>query len=232
MSAPEAYIEWINAHLGFNPRSQQNSNALSEFVTADLRRICPAIAAQLRRGVIEPIRNTEVHSKVASRNVDLVFRRRQEPHAVLAAVEHKTIMAAHGKARWNRFGDVIGYCNHIHNHKRDCIAAATVVVNCSPTYENPDAFAKGLVRPKFKMAKVVADTIGIFADIPLRTSPDEPNDQPEAIAVMVVDYDGAHKAKLVTTDLAPQPGSSIHYASFLDRVCELYQERFGTRAED
>jgi hypothetical protein len=36
MSAPEAYIEWVNAHLGFNPRSQANSDALADFVVADL----------------------------------------------------------------------------------------------------------------------------------------------------------------------------------------------------
>ena len=50
-------------------------------------------------------------------------------------------MTAHGKERWNRYGDVIAYCNHMHNHRKDCIAGATVIINCSPTYENPDPFA-------------------------------------------------------------------------------------------
>ena len=146
---------------------------------------------------------------------------------VRAAVENKTLMTAHGKARWNRYGDIIAYANHVHNHRRDSIAAAIVVVNCSPAYENPDAFAKGLVRPRFDMQKVVKDTVKIFADIPLRTTPDEPNDQPEAIAVFVVDYDGRNPGKLVTGALAPQPGSPIHYDSFVRRVCELYTQRFG-----
>ena len=118
------------------------------------------------------------------------------------AVENKTLMTAHGKARWNRYGDIIAYSNHVHNHRRECIAAAIVVVNCSPAYENPDAFARGLVRPRFDMQKVVRDTVKIFADIPLRRTPEEPNDQPEAIAVFVVDYDGQNPAKLVTGSLA------------------------------
>lgn len=229
LPAPDAYIEWINSHLGFNPRSQQNSNALSDFVTADLGQLCPPIARHFERHLIEPAKNTNVRTKVASRNVDLVFREVQEPRLVPVAIEHKTIMTAHGKARWNRYGDIIAYSNHMHNHWRDCIAAATVIVNCSPVYENPDAFAKGLVRPKFKMPKVVADTVKIFADIPLRTRADEPNDQPEAIAVIVVEYDGAHLAKLASGELSPQPGSSVHYESFLARLCRLYQERFGPR---
>ncbi len=146
-----------------------------------------------------------------------------------AAIENKTIMTAHGKARWNRYGDLIAYCNHIHNHRPDCIAAAIVIVNCSPAYENPDAFAKGLKRPRFDMGKVVKDTVKIFGDVPLRTSPTEPNDQPEALAVIVVDYDGQNHAKLVTGELSPQPGSPIHYESFVAKVCDLYRLRFGAR---
>ena len=229
MSAPKAYVAWINAHLGFNPRSQANSNALSEFVVADLSERCPALATHLQAGGITPAKNADVLTRVASRNIDLVLTERPPAASVQvrAAVENKTLMTAHGKARWNRYGDIIAYANHVHNHRRDSIAGAIVVVNCSPAYENPDAFAKGLVRPRFDMQKVVKDTVKIFADIPLRTTPDEPNDQPEAIAVFVVDYDGRNPAKLVTGPLAPQPGTPIYYDSFVRRICELYTQRFG-----
>lgn len=227
MRAPKAYVAWINQHLGFNPRSQANSNALSEFVIADLRESCAAVAADLDAKRLVPTKNADVRTRVASRNVDLVFLE-AERKTSRAAVENKTIMTAHGKARWNRYGDLIAYCNHMHNHRPDCIAAAIVIVNCSPAYENPDAFARGLLRPKFDMAKVVKDTVKIFADVPLRTSPDEPNDQPEALAVIVVDYDGKNPAKLVAGDLSLQLGSPIHYESFIKRICHLYRQRFGT----
>ncbi len=226
MRAPEAYVDWINQHLGFNPRAQANSNALSEFVVDDLHESCPRIASDLDKKSLLPTKNADVRTRVASRNVDLVFLEAGST-TVTAAVENKTIMTAHGKARWNRYGDLIAYCNHIHNHRPDCIAGAVVVVNCSSAYENPDAFAKGRLRPRFVMSKVVKDTVKIFADIPLRASPDEPNDQPEALAVIVVDYDGQHPAKLVTGELSPQPGVTIHYESFVKRVCGLYRQRFG-----
>ncbi len=217
----------MNGHLGFNPRSQANSNALSDFILDDLRQRCPAISNHLLIGKITSAKNSDIRTRVASRNVDLVLRE-EAPCEARAAVENKTIMAAHGKARWNRYGDVIAYSNHIHNHRRECIAAAIVVINCSPAYENPDGFAKGLVRPKFDMGRVVKATVKIFADIPLRTLPDEPNDQPEAIAVIVLDYDGRNQAKLVTGELAPQPSSPIHYDSFIGRICDLYTRRFGS----
>lgn len=85
-------------------------------------------------------------------------------------------MTAHGKARKNRYGDIIAYSNHMHNHRRDCVAGAIVVVNVSPRYENPDEFAKGLVRPKFDMGTIVSDTINIFRRIPLRNDPSDPSD--------------------------------------------------------
>jgi len=171
------------------------------------------------------IQNPGVRTKVAERSIDLVLRE-TAAKLVCVAVEHKTIMTAHGKARKNRYGDIIAYCNHMHNHRKECIAGAIVVVNTSPLYENPDSFAKGLSRPRFKMGKVVADTVRIFAQIPLRELPDEPNDQPEALAVIVMNYDGANPARL-EGHLPEQ--NQICYETFIARITRLYAERFSPR---
>ena len=231
LTTPKAYVKWINKHLGFNPRSQANSDALSEFVIADFERACPPFRAALRSGLLIPRKNPNVRTKVAERSVDLIFHEKGELPAlsVRVSVEHKTIMTAHGKARKNRYGDLIAYSNHMHNHKKDCIATGIVVVNTSPEYENPDAFAKGLKRPRFNMEKVVADTIRIFATIPLRNDPEDPNDQPEALAVIVVNYDGVHPARLVTKPPAPAPADPVSYHNFVKRICELYGKRFTGR---
>lgn len=231
MRGPESYIRWINKHLGFNPRSQANSDALSDFVIADLRENCPSFRSALESGLLVATKNPNVQTKVAERSIDLVFHEKERlpALAVRVSVEHKTIMTAHGKARRNRYGDLIAYCNHMHNHRKDCIAAAIVVVNTSPEYENPDAFAKGLKRPRFNMGKVVADTIGIFSAIPLRNAAEDPNDQPEALAIIVVNYDGVHPARLVAAPPAPTTGEPAHYDSFLRRICDLYGKRFSGR---
>ncbi len=135
-------------------------------------------------------------------------------------------MTAHAKARWNRYGDIIAYCNHMHNHARDCIAGSIVIVNSSADYQNPDAFARGLTRAPVNMRKVAEDTVRIFAEIPQRNEPAEPNDQPEALAVVVVQYDGVNRASLVKEQPAPQPRALVHYGSFIARICGLYQKRF------
>jgi hypothetical protein len=227
LTTPEAYVRWINGHLGFNPRSQANSDALSEFVIADLKTNCPAFRAGLDAGWLIPRKNADVKTKVAGRSIDLVFHQEvgaPEP-SVLVSVEHKTIMTAHGKARKNRYGDLIAYCNHMHNHRRDCIAAGIVVINASGEYANPNGFAKGLKRPHFNMEKVVADTIAIFSAIPLRSEPNDPNDQPEALAIIVVNYDGLKPARLVARAPAPDPGNPVHYDNFLRRMCDLFGKR-------
>ena len=79
------------------------------------------------------------------------------------------------------------------------------------------------------METVVADTVKIFANMPLRGAIEEPNDQLEAIAVIVVEYDGVKPSKLVTGPLAPQPDSAIHYNSFVHRISGLYTGRFSAQ---
>lgn len=228
MRAPKAYVEWVNSHLGFNPRSQANSDALADFVVADLKASCPALASSLEASELQSLKNPNVRARVAERSIDLVICEAAGPPSisVRVSVENKTIMTAHGKARKNRYGDLIAYSNHMHGHNPKCVAGAIVIVNVSPAYENPDAFAKGLSRPKFKMEKVVTDTIAIFDKIPLRENVDDPGESPEALAVIAVDYDGVNPANLVTTPPAPQSKSHVHYDNFIRRICRIYGERF------
>ena len=123
MRAPEAYIEWANRHIGFNPRGQANSDALSDLVIADLQSSCGTLGSALGSGVLKQGKNLNVQTKTAERSIDLVIYENKEAPAisVRVSVEHKTIMAAHGKARKNRYGDIIAYSNHMHNHRPDCI---------------------------------------------------------------------------------------------------------------
>src|SRR2546426_4226803 len=108
MSAPKRYVEWINAHLGFNPRSQANSNALSEFIVKDLCAASPAINRLVRSDRLAALKNASVSTSVTVRNVDLVLYEKPllPKLSVRVSVEHKTVMTAHGKARLNRYGDI------------------------------------------------------------------------------------------------------------------------------
>lgn len=228
MDGPARYVAWINTHLGFNPRAAANSNALSQYVLDNLRLSSPnAIDRLVSANNLVPIKNADVAAGAAGitiRNIDLVLREKDAPLSVQLSVENKTIMTAHGKARKNRYGDIIAYSNHMHNHRADCIAGATVVINTSEAYENPDSFARGLKRPKFNMEKVVKDTIRVFESIPLRETPTDPTELPEALAVILVNYDGVNPATLV--EGMPDVSSPSYYDNFITRLAEKYLDRF------
>lgn len=230
--APHRYVEWINQHLGFNPRSQQHSNALSSYMLDDLRVISPRIDADFRTGSLVAKPNQDIRTRIVIRNVDLVMFDPAQPgplNQARIAIEHKTLMTAHGKARKNRYGDIIAYANHVHNHHLDAIAAASMIINTSVAYANPDAFATNLVRPQFhadRWQQLIADTIQLYTGIPLRDRPNEPSDQPEALTVILMDYDGVNPARLVTDPPAPQTGEPAHILTFYERIARLYTQRF------
>jgi hypothetical protein len=231
MSGPEMYIRWINANLGFNPRGAANSNALSHYVVNDLRNASPtAIKVLIDSGTLKVIQNANVpvgESGLVVRNIDIVLANTLVSGyrlSVPLSVEHKTIMTAHGKARKNRYGDIIAYASHMHNHRRDCVVGATVVINTSEAYENPDSFAKGLERPKFKMDNVVTSTMKIFECIPLRDSPSDPIELPEALSIIVVNYDGVNPGTLVED--IPELSHPCHYDNFIKRLAQKYEDRF------
>lgn len=173
-----------------------------------------------------------MNTRITLRNVDLVLSDPGQPGPLNQArvtIEHKTVMTAHGKARKNRYGDIIAYANHIHNHSLDAIAAASVIINLATGYLNPDEFAQGIVRPQLSVIaweRLIAGTVQLFTGIPLRERPDEPNDQPEALTVIVVEYDGRGPARLVTDPPAPQRGDPAHVLAFYERIVRLYEQRF------
>jgi hypothetical protein len=75
-------VDWTNAHLGFNPRSQTNSNALSDFVVADLPQGCPEIDAAIQSNTLAVVQNPGVMTKVAERSIDLVLQHQDVFHVV------------------------------------------------------------------------------------------------------------------------------------------------------
>lgn len=133
-------------------------------VVADLRRRCDAIDQHFRERLVELRQNVGVNGKrnVArygepeaadedepdlDPNVDgIVFGLTgwspRTPAVSPVALENKTIMTAHGKARTNRFNDARAFASHVHAQSPAAIAAFTIIVNTALKYRNPDAFAR------------------------------------------------------------------------------------------
>jgi len=62
--------------------------------------------------------------------------------------------------------------------------------------------------------------------IPLREFSNDPNDLPEALSVIVVNYDGVNSATLITGEGGPSLRSPTHYDNFIRRLAAKYENRF------
>ncbi len=247
MSAPEAYVDWINNHVGFNPRGQAHSDLLTAAVIADLREHCPEFDEALATGRLEwrpnvgltgkrhnsPVVDEDDEDGEIEPNIDGVVLRGDGLLAATAnavpvplTIENKTIMTAHGKARTNRYNDARAYATHVHAASPDTVAAFTMVVNTALTYRNPDEFARAAKSSGVNSPDAAPKTIDMFRSMRIRTDTTQPVGRCEAVFVLVIEYDGATPtARLVNEPPVPQPGEPFSYEWFLDRICEEYLKR-------
>ena len=57
------------------------------------------------------------------------------------------------------------------------------------------------------MVRLIQGTTKLFSDIPPRKHAEESNDQPEALCIVVVDYDGQNPARLITEKRPESPSA-------------------------
>lgn len=228
MEAPGRYVSWINDNIGFNPRAQGHSDALCSYIDADLRTAVPLLGRRLAAGDLVFDFNLDVPpgGGPRSRNIDMGYFMKKAPGGVVLTVENKTTMTAHGRARKNRLGDLLAYCMHLHTHHPRAVAGFTIVVNAAPRYKNPDEFSEVAKHKAVLKPRELESTVRLSGEAELRRSPQDPGDLPEALAVIVVEYDGQTCARLVTERPAPQPGDPNHYATFVKTMVSRYNERF------
>lgn len=248
--APRDYVRWVNANVGFNPRGQAHSDYLTGRIFADLARVCRPFARAMNARELELRPNVGlngVRQAVAAvpagaehnepieidTNIDGVIfalpKGRPRHHETSPiALENKTIMTAHGKARKNRYGDMRAFASHVHSQNPEAIAAFAMIVNTALDYRNPDAFARSAKKTGTNKPEDAANTIGLFTSgTVLRDSPTEPLHRVEALLILALNYNGIDAtAKLVAARPAPGAGSPFSYAGFLDRLCRLYSQRF------
>ncbi len=77
--APQRYVEWMNQHLRFNPRGQQQSDFLSRCIVDDLRTLSIKLSQDLDIFRINYHDNMTIWSLVVDRVVDMAFADPKEP---------------------------------------------------------------------------------------------------------------------------------------------------------
>ena len=142
MSIDQHFVEYLSAN-GYHPRSSLHSDFLSERIIADLVEHCPKLKERAKLG--EVVGKLRHHQQVNHNDwvIDIAIgscagspippengRMRVAPPALIQiAIELKSIITEHGKARRNRLRDFEAFHSYAHQYDPRTIAAAFLVVN-------------------------------------------------------------------------------------------------------
>lgn len=247
---------------GYDPRSSRHSDFLSEIIVRNLVENCPLIARRAASGrIIACLRH---HQRIGQDDwvIDIAIGTSPgtpappdgtrsigfgPPVIIQIAIELKSIITEHGKARRNRLRDFGAFHGHGHGYYPRTVVAAFLAINSSEIFYSPLNLEKTKrpelnthVGPRRSARQLATESIDLFRTIHLRHSE---TDGPglEALGVLVIEHDNlnrypdpekyAHLAK--PTRVAPQPpslpvGDPLSYESMIQRICAHYTQRFGS----
>jgi hypothetical protein len=208
-------------------------------VLRDLLESCPRVAEHARDGRLVCDFNRKIIVGNSEWNTDLVLGppptriadpvpadgiHKSAPATIRIAIEAKTIMTEHGKARRNRQRDLDSFHQFVHRYDPDTIAAALTVVNLAERFKSP---LRAEVSTHRNIEGLVRETMGLLRALPTRTAAGAPAGL-EANGAVLVEHDNVDPAhtRLVTAPPAPQVGDPLHYDSFLRRICDRYTQRW------
>jgi len=241
---PDADIRiaaYLEAH-GYHPRSSAHGDALCRFVLDDLMSYCVSFRESAEAGRIVYDLNYNVGAGgQMSWNIDLVVGppktpvfgqslkiRRGEPSEIWIALDAKSVMTEHGKARRNRQRDLNSLHDVLHRRDPGTIVAGLVVVNIAPRFRSPLRIGEPTVHRNIE--RLVKETIQMYADLPQRSRVDQQG--LDAVGVIVVNHTNVKGdgTVLATQPPAPVEGEPLNYRVFLRSVCEAFGSRFGKTA--
>lgn len=235
--ADERIVRWLDKNR-YHPRSDRHGKALCDYFLDDLLYCSNMLRKAVGNG--ELIYKSDYRVGEGSElewTVDLVIgppitkpilipadKRivEGEPREVWLAVDAKTVMTEHGKARRNRQRDLNSFGGIMKHHYPNSVVGGVVIVNIANRFKSP--LRKGITQHK-NIYKLVEETAQLFREVP--RTPKEGDKGIEAIGVIVVNHTNIpeDKTSLITDPPAPQIGDVVHYQEFLHLMKEALEYR-------
>lgn len=251
MEAPERFAGHLSSE-NYHPRSSKHSDFLCEAILDDLLDNCPELRERGAKGeLVAKLRHRQTigydewvidlalgEPTTAPRAPTAEQRIRQEAPAIIQiAIELKSVMTEHKKARKNRLRDLHAFHTHAHAYSSKTIAAGLVVVNASRYFWSPLRKESDITEHR-NIARLTKEITDTYRSIKLIDSPAEGSGM-EAMGIIVVEHDNlrlnpnpppgapaAQPPRLATTALALGAGDPLHYATMIRRICNAYRARF------
>jgi hypothetical protein len=240
LSADKEFVDYLQKEM-YHPRSSEHGDKLCRLLLRDLLSSCePFYLAAKERRIVYKLNHVIDKGSPTQWNLDLVVgppvpASQQllksndailtgEPAEIWLAIDAKTIMTEHGKARRNRQRDLNSLQDILHRKNLKTIVGGLLVVNMASTFRSP-------LRPKAtvhrNIERLVQETIDLFRGLPLAKRNGTGLD---ALGIIVISHTNmiGGLSRLVTDEPAPQPGDSLHYLAFLDDICNGFMRGFST----
>lgn len=239
MPLPDSFIGHLS-ELGYHPRSDKHSNALSLAIVHDLLERCPPLAAAARAGRIVYALNHDLRFATSTWNVDLALGppalpippadapiSRGVPATAQIAIEVKSVMTEHRKAVKNRKRDFEAHHAHVHNYSKRAIAAGAMVINAATAFLSPLRPQRTIHGDRAAVARLVEHCVNEMRNVTEAGSASAPGLDAKCAVVVDVTNEPGSPARFVERSPAPQPGDPLHYDGFIQRLCSEYVTRFG-----
>ena len=146
------------------------------------------------------------------------------PSSTRIAIELKGVMTEHGKARKNRKRDLEAHHQHVHSYDPRAIAGGVIVVNASSTFQIPlRPTLTTHTKPPAELIRMVADELNSVT-----LSSGRSPDGLDAKCLIAIDMDNVNLSttRYFQRPPAPMVGNPLHWDSFIQRICDLYTQRW------
>jgi hypothetical protein len=192
MAIADEFAAYLAAK-GYDPRSSRHSDFLSEIIVRDLIANCPSIAERAARGEI--VASLRHHQQIGQNDwvIDIAIGtcagspvppdagsvpiRVAQPVIIQIALELKSVLTEHGKARRKRLRDFGAFHGHGHTYDPRTVVGAFLVMNSSELFYSPLNFGKTKrselnthVSKRRSARQLAKESIDLFRTIHLRHS--------------------------------------------------------------
>jgi hypothetical protein len=228
----------------YHPRSSKHGDALCEFLLRDLLTNCNAFAEAARRDSIVYRSNFTIDPLSPDRwNADLVVRPPvQHPHPlarrigtiaegdpdeIWMAIDAKTIMTEHGKARRNRQRDLNSFQDILHRKNPRTIVGGLLLVNIAERFQTPLARQEVGITTHRNIVRLVTEIVTLMGGL-ARSTPDGERAGLEALGVIVLSHSNVigEVTQLISAPPAPAVNDPLSYSSFLRDLCASFTTRY------
>lgn len=240
----EKIAEWLSANQ-YHPRSPAHGSASCLFFLEDLATESDAFLDAAQSGTIVYQEDFTVGEGQSRWNVDLVIGppavdsvqvpadeevpiAEAEPDEIWLAIDAKSVMTEHGKARRNRQRDINSFADIMHSHYPGSITGGILLINMADRFRSP-LRDEGDITDHDRIEQLVEETVEIFRSIDRAQGDVSPN--VDAVGCVVVEHtnmDDGTETRLVTEPPAPQPSDLVNYRHFLEVISETFENRWLT----